>query len=155
MADPGQKDIYAAESAFDANIKERMADLIVNRYNTPEGAALQCGVKISTYRKWYDDYELFRIFIDGCVERRNSGEREKIGNAIDEIENPKDRANVRLNFLSKMDKQFGANVNKFEDVTKENVLSPKDAEDIGQAIEDTRIVEEAEKLANRPIEEDD
>ena len=144
---PGDKDFYAAEEKWCDALKQRMAKAI-SRGATPKGAAVQCGVSITTFDRWYKDYDVFATFIDGCVEKRNSDKRQLINRDIKKVRDHEKRAKLRIQMLGHQDKEFSSKHDKLDINEQKDLIPPGDLADIDRTIEKHSIVDEAERIAN-------
>lgn len=140
-----------------SSIVQEVIEKSIDKGAKPLGAALEAKISKNLFISWMqiDD---FREWIEGLVELHLSRKRMKINTLLDVIEgdegndgDPIKACELNMKYLQNADKEFGS---KHQKITSESagkgVLTPESRSKVDKAMEDTIIVREATKIANKP-----
>jgi hypothetical protein len=135
-------DTLIDDNEWNGTVYDMIAEGIINKGETPEGAAIEAGIPIGKFRAWMQ-IESFRLMIEGMVVNHRSKLRREIESDIEIIYQPKDRVDKKIKHLERTDPEYGMKRIEIDD-KKHEIPKPVSANDP----EVIAMLKDAEDAAN-------
>ena len=144
------RSLYSADVVLNQPNKERMEKHIIEDLLKPKEAAKRIGLSVARFNRLYATDEMFRNWVDGCTNERNGRLMEELVNTIRDVLDPSQRAKLLFDLKKHLDKEFGMQVVKTEELKISASVSPEGRKRIDSVLEASsmRITDESESDKN-------